>query len=118
MRGAMAVVMVLTASCDLFALGPEIVCDEGELGGLSCDDVLEAAGTRLADVGEITRLTVADGVPCPADEVVTCPDTPAGGVATVYAHLSDRSVVAVPVYRGDDGGPLEAGPIQDMGTAP
>jgi hypothetical protein len=119
MRIALVVVIALFASCDALQPGPEIVCDEAQLGGLRCDEVIEAAAAELGEVGRISRLTVADGPPCPIDEAVSCPDTPAGAVATVYADLADGRRFAVAVHPADDGsGALRADAPQDMGRAP
>jgi hypothetical protein len=85
---------------------------------MRCGEVVDVAGTQLADVGEITRLTVSRGVPCPIDEAVSCPDTPPGAVSTVYADLADGRLVAIPVYAADGDGPLRAGALQEMDRAP
>lgn len=118
MRRAVALVLSLAAACGV-VLWPEVVCDERQLGGMRCDEVVDAAATQLGDVGQISRLTVAPGVPCPIDEAVSCPDVPRGSLATVYADLADGRRLAVPVTIADDGdGSLHAGPPQEMRPAP
>jgi hypothetical protein len=116
MKLALVVVGLLSSSCGLWSW-PDVVCDEADLGGMRCDEVLAEARTQLADVGDVRLLTVAPGVPCPVDEPVTCPDVPRGTVSTVYADLGDGARIAVRVHREDDGS-LRALPPQDMGRAP
>jgi hypothetical protein len=116
MKLALVVVGLLSSSCGLWPWG-DVVCDEAELGGMRCEEVLAEARTQLVDVGDVTLLTVAAGIPCPVDEAVSCLAVPRGTVSTVYADLRDGTRIAVPVYRGDDGS-LRARPAQDMGRTP
>ena len=116
MRFLLAVVMFATSSCGWF--GPEVVCDEAQLGGMRCAEVLDMAGTQLGGVGEISRLTVSHGIPCPIEAMSCGPDVPPGVVSTVYADLADGRRFAVPVYPADGDEAMHAGPLQEMGAAP
>jgi hypothetical protein len=72
MRIAVVMVLVLLSSaCDAARLGPEVACDEAQLGEMGCQAVVDAADAQLDEVGEITRLTVSSGHPCPIDDFLS-----------------------------------------------
>jgi hypothetical protein len=111
---AILLLALLLASCG--GLGPTLTCDEsGFRATMSCEELLDAAREQLAEVDGITQLSAVEGVPCPRDAAVSCPDVPAGTVWTVYADLADGRVLAVRIV--SENGSLSADPpfdIQDI----
>lgn len=116
MRLALAAVALLMAGCGVWPW-TEVECNEVELGGLGCEQVVNLARPQLGELDGITRLEVAHGVPCPRDLPVSCPAVATGRVATVYAELADGRLFGVAVTRNDDGS-IGAGPLVDLGRVP
>ncbi|HEX2765175.1 MAG TPA: hypothetical protein VHR55_00840 [Candidatus Limnocylindria bacterium] len=116
MRRVLVVLALLATGCGVWPW-TEVECNEVELGGLRCEQVVNLARPQISGLDGIVRLEVSPGVPCPIDLPVSCLAVEAGRVATVYAELADGRLFGVAVTRHDDGS-IGAGPLVDLGRVP